>query len=303
MQTLFRASLLFFVLVFLFSLDAIAFEIKNVKDALGNTNKEISCTQHCKDINFYGVKISRTASNDGYTGKINNRIIFQTKKSKWDAVMPEYFEVAANFPEEGMTSLLIDQLNDKFYWYETHLLTKTSTGFILCSIEDKAAVDPGSIDLNAPVHTFVIPDEFFSGHELKVNNSNVLYNPTAHYSPVRLVCFDNGTWKIDKIGEFKDFYNKLIPVAKKEVARLQQLSPDKRLGDYDDEMVHAAITLMQFYVMIDQDTDECLSDLRSILPNKFKSAAGKLFADIVEHNKTYNPLQIKTYTLTGNPLN
>ena len=94
--------------------------------------------------------------------------------------------------------------------------------------------------------------------------------------PTRYIVFDNGSWRVDKPGEFPAVYNALIL----RNARDKGMDPAAR-----------AITEAYYTLMAGKNADAALRALKRSLPGKYASLATQIFADIQKAVTDFNPVR------------
>ena len=97
----------------------------------------------------------------------------------------------------------------------------------------------------------------------------------------RLLVFDNGHWRPDRIGEFSRFYSRL----------LRQTMHEARKGDLD-LTASLAIKAAYYSLMSGKPVEKAVEVLSQLSPMQWKPQSGKIIQDIQRAVIEFNPVEV-----------
>ncbi|MFZ2445513.1 MAG: hypothetical protein WAW37_04075 [Syntrophobacteraceae bacterium] len=102
----------------------------------------------------------------------------------------------------------------------------------------------------------------------------------------RLVVFEGGRWRVDRIGEFGRFYEPLFREAKHTVRLASRKENNAELE------AGRAIRAAYYCFMSGKPAEEASEELKRLLPRTWKPEAEKIFEDIKRSASQFNPVEI-----------
>ena len=100
----------------------------------------------------------------------------------------------------------------------------------------------------------------------------------------RLLVFDNGNWRADKVGEFIPFYSLLLRESMAE-ARIKAASADPEI------LASKAMKAAYYSVLAGRSDEEQLGLLKQLLPANWKPESENILKDIREAVQEFNPVE------------
>lgn len=201
--------------------------------------------------------------------------------------MPE-IEVMDDFPEKGCSTLLTYCFSGGAHCCMTGILCTE------CGGEGNLSV----VDLSN-LEEFIMSDaDAGDGWNISVIDYQFAYyqagNPKLWFpysmSPVmeRLLLYKGGGWSVDRPGEKKSFYEKLLSQNKCEVENKLQ---NELSGEDDLELAATAIECSYYELMAGKNDDDARGLLEEKLPNSWKPEAAGIFKDIKKSVFEFDPVK------------
>ena len=102
---------------------------------------------------------------------------------------------------------------------------------------------------------------------------------------IRLLVFDNGHWRPDRIGEFSQFYSRLLRQTMNE-ARVSGRKGDTELT------ASLAIKAAYYSLMSGKPVEKAAEVLSRLFPVKWRPESGKIIQDIHHAASEFNPVEV-----------
>ncbi len=101
----------------------------------------------------------------------------------------------------------------------------------------------------------------------------------------RLLLFDKGRWRVDQVGEFSQFYSRLLQESLDAFRKAARRRADQ------EEISAIAIRAAYYAVMSGAAPEEAAEILRKLLPAQWVSVAPRIIADIRRAVTEFNPVE------------
>ncbi len=101
----------------------------------------------------------------------------------------------------------------------------------------------------------------------------------------RLLVFDNGHWRVDRVGEFSRFYSRLLHEAVHEA----RSSARRREPEFTTSL---AMKAAYYSLMSGKPVEEAAEVLNQLFPTRWRSEAGKIVKDIYRAVSEFDPVEV-----------
>lgn len=102
----------------------------------------------------------------------------------------------------------------------------------------------------------------------------------------RLLVFDSGRWRVDRIGEFSAFYSGLL---KKGLSSTRKASGK---GKDTESTVAQAMTTAYYALMAGKSVEDAATILNRFLPSEWRQQSGRIMEDIRQAVSGFNPVEV-----------
>ncbi|MEN6437326.1 MAG: hypothetical protein ABFD97_01950 [Syntrophobacter sp.] len=102
----------------------------------------------------------------------------------------------------------------------------------------------------------------------------------------RLLVFEEGKWRPDRIGEFAGFYAGMLRDAGQTAQRVARKRSDPEV------VAGTAISVAYYCIMSGKSLEEAERELKQRLPHSWKDVSGKIVRDIRRATLEFNPVQV-----------
>ncbi len=119
----------------------------------------------------------------------------------------------------------------------------------------------------------------------EVEDSQIQLSFAASPAMIRLLVFDNGHWRPDRIGEFSQFNSRLLRQAMNE-ARVSGRKGDTELT------ASLAIKAAYYSLMSGKPVEKAAEVLSRLFPVKWRPESGKIIQDIHHAASEFNPVEV-----------
>ncbi len=117
-----------------------------------------------------------------------------------------------------------------------------------------------------------------------VDNSSLQLSFADSPAMTRLLVYDGGKWRVDRIGEFGRFYSRLF----RQAAREAEVAARR---DYPEQVAGRAIRAAYYCFMSGRPAEDAAATLERLLPSPWKSESAKILDDISRSASEFNPVQ------------
>jgi len=102
---------------------------------------------------------------------------------------------------------------------------------------------------------------------------------------IRLLVFDNGHWRVDRVGEFSRFYSRLI----REAVHEARGSAQRREPELTTSL---AMKAAYYSLMSGKPIEEAVEVLNQLFPTRWRPEAGKIIQDIYRAASEFDPVEV-----------
>ena len=134
----------------------------------------------------------------------------------------------------------------------------------------------------APGKVMKVHDWQFAYYELE--NSEIALPFVCSPAMTRLLVFDNGHWRVDRVGEFSRFYSRLL----RKIENRARISVRRRRTELTASL---AIEAAYYDLMSGRPVEDAARVLNRFFPDKWKSDAGKVIQDVSRAASEFNPVE------------
>uniref|UniRef100_A0A7C4AGS0 Uncharacterized protein n=1 Tax=Fundidesulfovibrio putealis TaxID=270496 RepID=A0A7C4AGS0_9BACT len=269
---------------------------ERAQDYRGGRTQDIVCGE--MNLRFYGVEL--TSGSTGVVARAGGKVLFRAEAAFGGYDLGQA-QVLRDFPARGATTLLVSVGNGGSCCTETHILTRGDTGMAYAGVTSNRSRAGAEQRADDPAGALFCHDGFFANYYVSDGKADIIMYPGSHAAVERFLVFDNGHWRADRPGEFRERYLALADAdmrACADPAGYLRAQPGLRAvpGDQLREMAGEvrlckAVEAAYHAMMAGESAEQCLARLNAALPPSHSLLAPKVLADVRKAVAGFNPVE------------